>query len=100
MSDAKTALIRAIALTNEILELLESGDFDRVAELETVREPLIKQAFIESIEQVDLIKAQHLKNLNQQVVDRLTLFRQSIMLQQQRLRTGARAASEYRENAL
>ncbi len=99
MSDAKIALIRAIALTDEILEVLESGDFDRVSELESEREPLIKQAFTESIEQVDLIKAQHLKNLNQQVVDRLTLFKQSIMLQQQRLKTGTKAASEYQKNA-
>ena len=99
MSDAKTALIRAIALTDEILEVLESGDFDRVSELESVREPLIKQAFTESIEQVDLIKAHHLKNLNQQVVDRLTLFKQSIVLQQQRLKIGTKAALEYEKNA-
>ncbi len=99
MSDAKSALTRAIALTDEILEVLESGDFNRVSELESTREPLIKQAFTESIEAVDLIKAHHLKNLNQQVVDRLTLFKQSIMLQQQRLKIGTKAASEYEKNA-
>ncbi len=99
MSDAKSALTRAIALTDEILELLEAGEFERVGELEAVREPLIKQAFTESIEQIDLIKAHHLKNLNQQVVDRLALFKQSIMLQQQRLKIGTKAASEYQKNA-
>ena len=99
MSDPKAALTRAIELTDEILGLLDSGDFERISELEKAREPLVKQAFTESIEQVDLIKAHHLKNLNQQVVDRLTLFKQSIMLQQQRLKIGSKAASEYQKNA-
>ncbi len=99
MSDGKAALTRAIELTDEILGLLDDGDFERVGELDAVREPLIKQAFTESIEQVDLIKAHHLKNLNQQVVDRLALFKQSIMLQQQRLKIGTKAASEYQKNA-
>ncbi len=99
MSDAKSALIRAIALTDEILELLDAGEFERVGKLEALREPLIRQAFTESIEQIDLIKAHHLKNLNQQVVDRLTLFKQSIILQQQRLKIGTKAASEYQKNA-
>lgn len=99
MSDPKAALTRAIELTDEILELLENGEFERIGELEAVREPLIKQAFTESIEQVDLIRAHHLKNLNQQVVDRLTLFKQSIMLQQQRLKNGTKAALEYQKNA-
>ena len=99
MSDPKAALTRAIELTDEILGLLDGGDFERVSELEKAREPLVKQAFTESIEQVDLIKAHHLQNLNQQVVDRLTLFKQSIMLQQQRLKIGSKAASEYQKNA-
>ena len=85
----QTALSRAISLTDEILTLLDQGDLDAVNTLEVERQPLIQKAFLDSIEEIDLIKAQHLRNLNQQVVDRLILFKQSITLQQARLRNGA-----------
>ncbi|MDH3221837.1 MAG: hypothetical protein OEO19_20070 [Gammaproteobacteria bacterium] len=94
----QNALAQAIVLTDQILEVLEDGEFDRVRELEAIRDPYIKQAFIDSIEEIDLIKAQHLKNLNQQVVDKLNLFRQQVMQQQARLRTATKAAHAYRSN--
>ncbi|MDH3448353.1 MAG: hypothetical protein OER87_07780 [Gammaproteobacteria bacterium] len=94
----KTALAQAIILTDQILEVLETGEFDRVRELEAQRNPLIEQAFIDSIEEIDLIKAQHLKNLNQQVVDKLNLFKQQVMLQQARLRTATKAVHAYQSN--
>jgi len=94
----KSALLEAIALTDEILELLEQGEFQRVNELEAQRKPLIEQAFMTSIEEIDVIKAQHLKNLNQQVVDKLNLFKQSIILQQTRLRTASKASQAYLSN--
>lgn len=92
------ALSTAISITNEILELLDSGEFGRVDELEAKRKPYIEQAFTQSIEQIDLIKAQHLKNLNQQVVDKLNLFKQSIVIQQSRLRTASKATRAYLDN--
>ena len=90
-----TALAEAIRLTDEILELLEQGEFGRISELEAQRKPYIEQAFMSSVEEIDLIKAQHLKNLNQQVVDKLNLFKQSIILQQARIRNASRATQAY-----
>lgn len=94
----KTALTEAIALTDEILEVLEQGEFERVNELETQRKPFIEQAFMASIEDIDVIRAQHLQNLNQQVVDKLNLFKQSIILQQERIRTASKATRAYLSN--
>lgn len=93
--DARSALTKAIAITDEILELLEAGEFERVNQLEGQRKPLIEQAFTTSIEEIDVIRAQHLKNLNQQVVDKLNLFKQSIILQQARIKTASRATRAY-----
>ena len=45
--------------------------------------------------EIDVIRAQHLNNLNQQVVDKLNLFKQSIILQQARIRTASRAKQAY-----
>lgn len=93
--DARTALSQAIGLTDEILALLEQGEFERVNELEGQRKPLIEQAFMASVEEIDVIRAHHLKNLNQQVVDRLNLFKQSIVLQQAQIRNASKAKRAY-----
>ena len=92
------ALNTAISLTDEILELLESGEFERVGELEMKRKSYIEQVFMASVEQIDLIRAQHLQSLNQQVVDKLELFKQSVIMQQTRLRTASRASQAYLSN--
>ena len=92
------ALNAAIKLTDEILELLDSGEFERVGELELQRKPFLEQAFAVSIEQIDLIRAQHLQSLNQQVVEKLELFKQSVITQQTRLRTAAKASQAYLSN--
>ncbi len=94
----KTALNQAIKLTDEILEVLDQGEFERVNQLEGQRKLFIEQAFRASVEEIDLIKAQHLKNLNQQVVDKLNLFKQSIILQQARIRTASKATRAYQDN--
>ena len=93
--DNKTALTEAIGLTDEILELLEAGEFARVNEIEILRKPLIEQAFMGSIDKIDLIKAHHLQNLNQQVVEKLNLLKQSISLEQAKLRTASKATRAY-----
>ena len=92
------ALNTAINLTDEILELLESGEFERVGELEMKRKSYIEQVFVASVEQIDLIRAQHLQSLNQQVVEKLELFKQSVIMQQTRLRTASRASQAYLSN--
>jgi hypothetical protein len=89
------ALNAAIDLTDEILELLDSGEFERVGALEAKRKPVIEQAFAASIEQIDLIRAHHLQSLNQQIVDKLELFKQSVIMQQNRLRTASKASQAY-----
>ncbi len=96
--DNKLALEQAITLTDEILEMLEKGELGRVNELEIERKPYIEQAFTGAIESIDVIRAHHLQNLNQQVVEKLALFKQSIMLQQTRLRTAAKATRAYLDN--
>lgn len=97
MSQAE-ALGAAIALTDEILEILDDGEFERVDELEKKRKVLIEQAFADSIAQVDLIRAQHLQSLNQQVVDKLTLFKEAVILQQKRIRNASKASRAYLGN--
>ena len=92
------ALNAAIKLTDEILELLDSGEFERIGELEIQRKPFVEQVFAASIEQIDLIRAQHLQSLNQQVVDKLELFKQSVIMQQTRLRTASKASQAYLSN--
>jgi hypothetical protein len=92
------ALNTAINLTDEILELLECGEFERIGELEMKRKSYIEQVFVASVEQIDLIRAQHLQNLNQQVVDKLELFKQSVIMQQTRLRTASKASQAYLSN--
>lgn len=92
------ALVEAINLTDEILEVLENGEFGRVSELEVARKTYIEQAFSDSLLQIDRIKAEHLKNLNQQVVDKLNLFKQAVVIQQSRLRTASKASHAYLSN--
>ena len=91
----KNLLARAIELTDEILAVLEEGDFESVWQLEETRQPLIKQAFTAPIEEIDLIRARHLQDLNDQVVDRLSLLKASIIDQQKRLKKGAEALRAY-----
>ena len=97
---SQQALVQAIALTDEILALLEAGDFERIGELDGLRQPLIKQAFSVAIEQIDLIRARHLQNLNQQVVSKLTLLKESVMQQQTHLRKASKATQAYTSHSL
>jgi hypothetical protein len=98
MMNQQEALSAAITLTGEILEILEEGEFERVEELEAQRKIYIEQAFADSIEHVDRIKAQHLQSLNQQVVEKLNLFKQSVILQQKRIRIASQATRAYLSN--
>lgn len=94
----QSALVEAIALTNDILELLQAGHVDRVSELELRRQPLMHQSFADPVQQIDLIKARHLHNLNQQVVEKLKEFKQSVVTQQALIRTAAKATRAYRSH--
>ena len=91
-------LAKAIALTDEILQMLDDRDFDKVADLELQRGLLIRQAFTETVEQIDQIKAIHLQKLNQQVVDRLTELKQSVLHQQKQIRRASKATQAYSKN--
>lgn len=91
-------LAKAIALTDEILQLLDNQDFDKVADLELQRAPLIQQAFTDTVEQIDQIKAIHLQKLNQQVVDRLTELKQSVLQRQKQIRQASKATQAYSRN--
>ncbi len=90
------ALAQAISLTDEILLVLEDHDFDRMADLERQRQPFIHQAFSDdSIKQIDQIKAIHLQNLNQQVVERLSEYKLSVLQQQKQARIASKATRAY-----
>lgn len=92
------ALNQAIALTDEILLVLDDQNFDKVSELELKREPLIRLAFAGSIEQIDRIKAAHLQNQNEQVVIKVNDLKQSVLQQQQQLRNASKATRAYSAN--
>ncbi|MCP4431757.1 MAG: hypothetical protein GY806_12320 [Gammaproteobacteria bacterium] len=92
------ALQESIKLTDEILVMLDNQEFDRIAELELQREPLIKQVFTETVERIDYIKAIHLQKLNQQVVEKLTELRSSVLLRQKQIRKASKATQAYSDN--
>lgn len=94
----QNALVIAISLTDEILMALDSEDLERLADLEARREPLIRQAFEQSIQQVDQIKAIHLQNLNQKVIEKLTTFKQSIQQEKRLLNRSTKASQAYQAN--
>ena len=94
----QNALVTAISLTDEILMALDADDLERLTDLEAQREPLIRQAFEQSIQQVDQIKAIHLKNLNQKVIEKLMTFKQSIKQKKQQLSLSAKATRAYQAN--
>jgi len=100
MITSQTALIEAIALTDEILAVLETQNWGRMSELEKQRQPLIQQAFNQSVEQIDQIKAMHLQNLNQQVVDKLSEFKQAVLQQQRQIQNGSKATRAYGSHQL
>ncbi|MCP4186302.1 MAG: hypothetical protein GY763_01740 [Gammaproteobacteria bacterium] len=91
----QTALAEAISITNEILEVLDEQDFLRVDELEAKRQTLICEAFDQSVEQIDRIKAHHLQDLNQRVVDKLVEFKQSVLQRQRQIRLASKATNAY-----
>ncbi len=93
--NSKAALAEAISITDEILLVLDEQDFLRIDELEAKRQPLIRQAFAQSVEEIDRIKAVHLQNLNQQVVEKLSEFKQGIMQQHQQIRKATKATNAY-----
>lgn len=92
------ALTTAISLTDEILAVLDEEDFERLDELELQREPFIRQAFSQSILQIDQIKAVHLKKLNHQVVEKLLLLKQSTKQKIQHSSHAAKATQAYQGN--
>lgn len=94
------ALTTAISLTDEILAVLDEQDFDRLDELEMLREPLIRQAFSQSIQQVDQIKAIYLQKLNHQVVEKLLSLKISTQQEKQHVRHAAKATMAYQSNQL
>ena len=96
--NSKAALTEAISITDEILVVLDDQDFLRVDELEARRQPLIRQAFAQSVDEIDSIKAIHLQNLNQQVVEKLSEFKQVILQQQQQIRTASKATKAYQNH--
>lgn len=89
------ALTQAISLTDEILNVLEDSDFAAVADLDARRQPLIMKAFSDSIDEIDVIKSRHLQNLNQQVVEKLSSLKQSVLQQQKQMRTASKATRAY-----
>jgi len=93
--NSKAALTEAISITDEILSVLDDQDFSRVDELEAKRQPLIRRAFAQSVEDIDRIKAIHLQNLNQQVVEKLSEFKQVVLQQQKQIQSASKATKAY-----
>ena len=91
-------LVQAIAITNEILQVLQDREFERVSELELQRQSLIRQVFTDSLQKLDLIKVRNLQSLNQQVVEKLNEIKQSVVFEQARIRNAAKASRAYQSN--
>ena len=98
--DNQLALVRAIELTDDVLLALDQQNFDQVDLLEIKRHPLIEQAFTQSVDQIDYIKAIHLQDLNQQVVEKLMMFKQSVQQDKQFLSRSTKATRAYQANQL
>jgi hypothetical protein len=96
--DHQTLLREAIALTSEILELVEQEDLQSVSKIEEERQRLIKQVFGPTLYQIDDIKLRHLKNLNDQVVVKLGDLKQKLTNQRQQSQMAGRAARAYQTN--
>ena len=96
----KCALGKAITLTNEILSVLEEKNFEAVSRLDASRQPLIQEAFAGSLEEIDQIKAHHLQSLNQQVVERLNEFKQTVLQQQRQVQNASKATRAYGSHQL
>jgi hypothetical protein len=94
-SDNKLALIRAIELTDEVLLALDEQNIDKIDSLEIERQLSIEKAFAMSVGQIDYMKAIHLQNLNQQVVEKLIGFRQSIRGQQLQAMNASKVTQAY-----
>lgn len=92
------ALTLAIELTDDVLLALDNQNFEKVDLLELKRQPLIEKAFSQSVEQIDHIKAIHLQNLNQQVVEKLIVFKQTIKFQQRKAMHASKATQAYQNN--
>jgi len=97
-SDNQLALTQAIELTDDVLLALDDQNFDKVDLLEFKRQPLIEKAFSQSVEQIDHIKAIHLQNLNQLVVEKLIVFRQTIKVQQRQAMNASKATQAYQNH--
>jgi hypothetical protein len=95
--DHQKSLLEAIALTSEILDLIEQEDLHSVPEIEVERQRLVRQVFEPTLEQIDDIRLRHLKNLNDQVVIKLGDLKQRLTEQQQTQRAG-KAARTYQTN--
>lgn len=95
MMKTQAALTEAISLTDEILAVLDDQDFALIEALDSQRQPLIKLAFAQSVEDIDNIKAHHLQNLNQQVIEKLIGLKQSVLEQQQQIRKSSHASKAY-----
>lgn len=95
--DQQSALQRAIELTDEILQLLDEGEFESVVGLESERQNLIEMTFASSLNEIDAIKARHLHSLNVQVVEKLELLKKNVQNEQARLRTANRVNHAYQD---
>jgi hypothetical protein len=96
----KLALSKAIALTNEILSELDDKNFEAVTRLDANRQPLIQAAFSESLEEIDQIKAHHLQSLNQQVIEKLSELKQTVLQQQRQVQNASKATRAYGSHQL
>ena len=92
-------LTQAIDLTNDILKLLDSEEFDAIDEVFKKREPMIKQAFSGSLAEVDEIRALHLKKLNDEALHRLVEFKKTVAETQVKIKRGVKATRAYETTA-
>jgi len=89
-------LDEAIRLSERMLELIEAGDWQQLAELDEQRQPLIRAYFQQP--HVDADAVVRLKELNDRIVGHLGRQRQQTRQRQLRMHQGQQAAQQYRDN--
>ncbi len=89
-------LSEAIRLTERMLQQVEEGRWQQLAELDARRQPLIQASFRQP--EVDAEAVRNLKALNDRIVENLERQRQQTRNEQLRMKQGQRAAQQYKDN--
>ena len=88
----------AIDLSEQILQAVDSEQWERIEELEQSRQRLIQEYFVEG-RNIDVAATRQLQQLNDRIVEHLKHQRQQTQQAQLALKQGNKATQAYRDIA-